>query len=235
MKKVITLILLVILALSPLLAAFSWNQQQSGTSSSGRSSGRSSTSSGSQGNSSFGSSNQDTTTYATDSSEVGKTLRVKTTLSAGKAGGVFVGFSNTAAPDIENITEVALTFEQPTSMSEIVAKDEGNCFAYWIFKPMDSNGFSSNYSVYLSWSDSEGHKGSEEADTSLFKVYSDNTYSTELSYGTDVPGYKLADITKGGTSSVFSSQQIFIKTGDLRQKIYGEKYTLTLKLEVKTT
>ena len=233
MKKAFIFALLVLLAASPLLAASSyssfWDWFQSVTG------GGSSSGGSSDGSEAANDSSEDNTTCSTDSETAGTTVTVKTTLSAGKAGGIFVGFSKKAYPDIEAITEVELKFDQPSSMDEIIAKDQNDLFAYWIFKPMDSNGFSSNYSVYLSWSDSEGHKGSEEADTSLFKVYSDNTYSTELSYGTDVPGYKLADITKGGTSSVFSSQQIFIKTGDLRQKIYGEKYTLTLNLEVKTT
>ncbi len=230
MKKALIIAILILLAVSPLLAASSYSSFMDwlqdilgGGSSSGESSENNVTSAGGA---------DDNTAYSTDSETAGTMVTVKTTLSAGKAGGVFVGFSEDAS-DIKAITEAELKFEQPSSMKEIVAKDQGNIFAYWIFKPMDTSGFTSNYTVYLSWKDSDGIKGNSGS-SSLFSVYKDSNYETKITY-TEETGYKLAGIEKGGTAAVSSSMQIFIKTGDLRERIYGEKYSLILSLEVKTT
>lgn len=234
MKKAFIFALLVLLAASPLLAASSyssfWDWFQSVTG------GGSSSGGSSDGSEAANDSSEDNTTNSTDSETVGTTVTVKTTLSAGKAGGIFVGFSKKAYPDIEAITEVELKFDQPSSMDEIIAKDQNDLFAYWIFKPMDStSGFGSNYTVYLSWEDSDGIKGNSSKGESLFTVYSDSKYENKITYAEDAAGYKLAEIVKGGKDSVYKSMQIFVKTGDLRKRIYGEKCSLTLSMEVKTT
>ena len=151
----------------------------------------------------------------------GNGAEINVLLKAGNAGGVFVGFSssevnkNTPVPTVISGTEMKLTLTNPQAMTDITAS--GSCYAYWIFKKADSS-----YDVKIKWEDNNN----------LFCIFKNSDYSTDEIVSGTVIG------TVAGTTdepvTVYSSQGLYIKTEDLRNKIYGETYTIELTLEAVT-